>query len=181
MKSQWIFQKCPSGHGRLRLQDRRAVGTSLGILGAKIKNEDDERAGGLLREKAEAPQQAENTAAGTFQSREQGERNQHGVRDKSEKGVRVLKAAVGRLEMEGSKALQPQRSRGGESAIPRRGPTLGFARTATVPAGMLWHAGAHRRPDQPTPMQGWAAVTLTCNAKAASPRLTAETCLCHVA
>lgn len=40
---------------------------------------------------------------------------------------------------------------------------------------MPWHAGTHRRPDWPTPMQGWAAVTLTCNAKAASPRLTAET------
>ena len=49
-----------------RLQDRRAVGTSLGILGTNIKNEGEERAVGLLREKAEAPQKAEDTTAGTF-------------------------------------------------------------------------------------------------------------------
>lgn len=49
-----------------RLQDRRAVGTSLGILGTNIKNEGEERAVGLLREKAEAPQKAEDTTTGTF-------------------------------------------------------------------------------------------------------------------
>lgn len=116
-------------------------------MGTQIKNEDEERAVGFLREKAEAPQKAENTTVGTFQSREQGERNQSGAQDKSEKGVRVLKAAVVRLKREGLKALQPQASRGGGSAMHRKGPTLGFARTATVPARMLWHAGAHRRPD----------------------------------
>ena len=92
---------------------------------------------GLLREKAEAPQQAENTTAGTFQSREPGERNQRGAQDKSEKGVRVLRAAVVRLKREGLKALQPQASQGGASAMRRKGPTLGFARRAPVPAGLL--------------------------------------------
>lgn len=116
-------------------------------MGTQIKNEDEERAVGLLREKAEAPQKAENTTTGTFQSREQGERNQRGAQDKSEKRVRVLRAAVVRLKREGLKALQPQASRGEASSMRRKGPTLGFARRAPVPDGLLWHSGAHRRPD----------------------------------
>ena len=130
--------RCPFGYGRLRLQDVRALGTDLGFLGTDIKNKDEQRAVGLLREKAEQ-QKAENTTLGTFHSKKQEDRHQCGTQDKSEmgcppRGASVAKAAEVRLRRKGLVASKTQRGQGTESAVHGKGATLDFARAAAVQA-----------------------------------------------